>query len=106
MNDNVRGRAGASEVLASAGEVFDIARELADAAQMPGQPASKADPADVCDLVLEEFQRDGLPQLRYWGGSWWWWANGKYVELNDDKPVRACILRRFTREYANVKRCH
>ena len=88
-------------------------RKLMDRAEPPAapepealrQPAGDADPADVAAKVLTACERDGLPQLRFWCGSWWWWQGGRYIE-KADAEVRAEVLGQFTRDWFCVKSRH
>jgi putative DNA primase/helicase len=86
-----------SNLTADEGETFPVRTELLSAAT--------ADPAAVADYILSQQSFDGIPMLRYWGGTWWLWADGKFSEL-ENNSVRALVTRAFAGQWSAVRSRH
>lgn len=64
-------------------------RRLVDAAEEPAEPdpgtmkqnAGEIDPVPQAADFLTLAERDGVPRLRFWRGTWLYWRNGAYREM-------------------------
>jgi putative DNA primase/helicase len=64
-------------------------------------PASEADPASEAESMLKADEKDGLPRLRFWRGTFWRWSKGAYRELVTSE-VRARVVRVLNASYFKV----
>ncbi len=84
-------------------------RKLLDSAldPVPQKPidfrarASDIEPCEEIQAYLKLTERDGLPRLRFWRGSWWLWQRGCYVELSNSE-IRARIVRHINLTYSHL----
>ena len=76
-------------------------RKLLDAAEEPEKPvggtikraATEIDPVPKAAAFLGTTEKDGVPRLRYWRGTWLYWRQGAYLELPPSEvPRPACRL--------------
>ena len=81
-------------------------RKLFDAAEEPTEPdpgtmkqaASSIDPVPEAAAFLATTEKDGVPRLRFWRGTWLYWRGGSYSELPPSE-VRGRLIDCLDRDF-------
>ena len=84
-------------------------RALLKAAEEPSPPeggsmkqaASTIDPVPQAEAFLASSERDGVPRLRFWRGTWLYWRGGAYREIPPSE-VRGELLDYLDRGFSKL----
>lgn len=104
-------RQGVDDYIVSAG--MAAFHQLIGQAEEPEPPepgesmesAKNMNPADEAEHLLAKLERNGIPRLRYWLGSFWLWSKGQYVEKSTDE-IRAKVVNHLNQHWLFVKATH